>query len=133
MAKTFTVSVEGADLKPEDLLHFVETDEFRDDWENLGMDVETDLYALQVAIMSDPKGPVVIKGTGGLRKVRFARKDAGKSGGVRVCYVYFEDHWTVLLVIAYGKNERDDLTAKEKQGIKAYIGRIEKYLAQRNY
>ena len=47
--------------------------------------------------------------------------------------MYFEDHWTVLLVIAYGKNERDDLTAKEKQGIKAYIGRIEKYLAQRNY
>ena len=55
MAKTFTVSVEGADLKPEDLLHFVETDEFRDDWENLGMDVETDLYALQVAIMSAQK------------------------------------------------------------------------------
>lgn len=114
-------------------MHFVETDEFRDDWEELGFDVEKDLWALQDEIMSAPTKAPIIRGTGGLRKLRFARKDQqiGKRGGVRVCYVYFEKHWMVLLVMAYGKDEKDDLAADEKRAIAAYLARIEKYLTER--
>jgi len=43
-------------LKPEDLLHFVELDGSVDDWKVLGLDVEMDLWALQVGLMSDPSG-----------------------------------------------------------------------------
>ncbi len=35
---------------PEDLLHFVELDEFIDDWRSLGLDDEADLFSLQMAI-----------------------------------------------------------------------------------
>ncbi len=122
-------------LAPEDFLHFVELDEFGDDWKRLELDLDNDLLALQLLIMCDPKGSPVIKGTGGLRKLRFAPKrwKVGKSGAARVCYVYFPDHWTVLLVAAYGKKEKDNLTGEEKAGIKAYIRQVESWLARHNY
>jgi len=93
-AAEFTLLYPNHELTPEDLLHFVELDEFRDDWEQLGLDVEGDLWALQILIMRNPGGTPVIPETGGLRKMRFApgRWNTGKSGAVRVCYVYFPDH-----------------------------------------
>ena len=122
-------------LKPEDLLHFVELDGFRDDWESLGLDAEDDLLALQISIMSDPEGGPHIRGTGGLRKFRFAppRWETGKSGAVRVCYVYFKSYWTVLLVTAYGKNEKEDISDSDKEGIRHYIAQCEKWLSTRAY
>lgn len=121
-------------MRPENFLHFIETDEFRDDWNALGLTVENDLLALQVAIMVSPDLHPVIKGTGGLRKLRFSSTNAcrGKSGGIRVCYAYFPRHWTVLLVMAYGKSQQDNLTKTEKSHIKEYLGIIEQYLNARH-
>lgn len=70
---------------------------------------------------------------GGLRKLRFGRAEEriGKRAGIRVCYVYFKEHWTVLLVVAYGKNEKDDLTAGEKRSIREYIQRAKSWLDSR--
>jgi hypothetical protein len=42
---------------------------------------------------------------------------------VRICYVHFEDYGIVLLVVAYPKTEKDDLTPVERAAIKAYIKR----------
>ncbi|MGW8257775.1 MAG: hypothetical protein ACWGMZ_09855 [Thermoguttaceae bacterium] len=86
-------------LSPQDLLSFIELDEFINDWKKLGLNEDNDLFALQIAIMANPKGSPVIEGTGGLRKLRFAtrRSGRGKRGSARVCYVFFEDHAIVLL------------------------------------
>ncbi|PQO42525.1 hypothetical protein C5Y93_27190 [Blastopirellula marina] len=113
----------------------MELDEFQDEWKELGLDIENDLWALQLMIMSGPKDSPVIPGTGGLRKIRFApgRWKKGKSGAARICYVYFEEHWMVLLVTVYGKNEKDNLTEDEKAGIKQYIHMIEKFLSERDF
>ncbi len=104
-------------LNPEELLNFIEMKGFVDDWERLKLDVEFDLLALQVAIMAAPRAAPVVSGTGGLRKLRFSPPGwkMGKRDAIRVCYVYFEDFWTVLLVVAYAKNEKGDLTAVEKR------------------
>ena len=122
------------DLRPEDFLHFIELDEFFEDWSALGLDLESDLWDLQNAIMRAPAAAPVIPGTGGLRKRRFApsawRK--GKSGAVRVCYVYFPEFAMVLLVVAYGKNEKDNLSEIEKQGIRSYISQAEDWLRRRS-
>jgi hypothetical protein len=116
------------------LLHFVELDEFRDDWVGLGLDSEHDLFELQLSIMGDPVAAPLVEGTGGLRKMRFAprRWRRGKSGSVRVCYAYFENHWLVLLVMAYAKNEQETLTAHEKTAIKAYFARVQRWLDERS-
>ncbi len=121
-------------MPPQELLHFIELDEFQQDWEDLGLDLENDLWDLQNAVMHDPEASPVIQGTGGLRKMRFAptRWKTGKSGAIRVCYVYFKPQWTVLLVMAYGKNRKDTLTAAEKRGIARYIGVVQHWFETQN-
>lgn len=63
-----------------------------------------------VEIMAGPKGHPVVKGTRGLRKMRYSPVSwsKGKSCALRVCYVYFERFKTIALAIAYGKNEMDE-------------------------
>lgn len=126
-------------LKPEDLLTFIELTGFIRDWEDLRLDAEFDLLALQVAIMSQPKGGAVIQGTGGLRKLEFAPprglggggRKRGKRNACRVCYVYFEEYHTVLLVTAYAKGRKEDLSNVEKSSIKKVIERIRHRLSSR--
>jgi hypothetical protein len=122
-----------SELSPEQFLHFVELDEFRTDWEQLGLDVENDLLALQLLLMHDPGAGDVIAGTAGLRKLRFAppRWAKGKRGSIRVCYVWWPKYWLVLLVMTYPKSVKQDLTLKEKEGIRHYLQRLEQWLASR--
>ena len=121
------------ELNPENLLHFVETDEFVRRWASLGLDEEKDLWDLQDTIMRSPTVGDVIPGTGGLRKMRFGRRHnrMGKRGGLRVCYVLFPEHCIVLLVTAYGKNQKDDLSAAEKKRIRDFIAQIQAILDSR--
>jgi len=125
------LSYPGHVLTPQDFLTFVELDEFIDDWNGLGLDDEKDLWALQIAIMANPKGAGVIQGTGGLRKLRFAPSDwnVGKRQAIRVCYVYFEEFALVLLAVAYDHNEKDNLSKAEKEGIRKYIEKSRKWLS----
>jgi len=118
------------ELPVDQFLHFVEMDEFCQDWERLGLDIDGDLWTLQIAIMQNPVAAPVVPGTGGLRKLRFAApsQQRGKSGAVRVCYVYFPRHAVVLLAMAYGKSQKSTLSAREKQGIRQYIAAVEKWL-----
>ena len=44
---------------------------------------------------------------------------------MRIGYVYLQDHSVVLLVIAYAKNEKDDLTPADKKTIRHLIQKIE--------
>lgn len=126
------VAKSSEELRPEEFVLFVETNEFVRQWELLGFDTENDLWELQIVIMRNPEVGKVIAGTGGLRKMRFARAAdrIGKRGGVRVCYVHFREHAIVLLVTAYGKSEKDDLTPTEKKSVREYICRAKAGLDQ---
>lgn len=107
---------------PADLLHFIEMDGFGNDWEDLGL-TDDDLCALQLLIMAGGKNAPVMPRTGGMRKLRFAPADwrIGKRGAARVCFAYFEKYGTVILIAAYSKNERDDLSEKAKALCKLLI------------
>jgi len=119
-------------LNPQDLLNFVEFDVFTSHWSRLEL-ADEDLAALQILIMANPTGPPVIRGTGGVRKMRFASMAAtrGKSGGLRVCYVYFKKYGLVLLATVYAKNEESDLTAAQRRAMAKTVDEIEKYLKER--
>ena len=114
------------EFKPEDWLRFIELKPFAIGWKDLGLD-DDDQMALQILIMLNPRAHPVVAGTGGLRKLRFAppRWKSGKRGAARVGYVYLQEYGVVLLVVAYAKNEKDDLTPSEKKAIRTLIGRIE--------
>ena len=92
---------------------FVELPIFRSRWKDLGLDND-DLLRLQNELLDDPKIGAVMQGTGGIRKMRFAFEDRGKSGSARVIYIDFEVHEKIFLITAYAKNEKDNLSKEER-------------------
>jgi hypothetical protein len=61
----------------------------------------------------NPDAGDLMKGTGGFRKLRWARAGKGKSGGVRVIYFLYNENFPLFLYTAYAKNDRANLTKAE--------------------
>ena len=108
---------------------FIELPLFRSKWEKLGL-TDGDLRRLQEELLADPKVGAVMKGTGGLRKMRFAYEHRGKSGGIRVIYIDFEVYEKIYLITAYPKNEKDNLTEAERNELRQMVAILEKQLEE---
>ena len=106
---------------------FVETHEFSRNWSRLGFS-DDDLMNLESQIMAAPKRWSVIKGTGKLRKMRFAFQNRSKRDSVRVCYVDFDVYGFTYLITVYPKNEKDNLSKQECNNIKKLIDILESEL-----
>jgi hypothetical protein len=65
-----------------------------------------------------------IVGTSGVRKVRYAARGGGKSGGVRVIYYFYDQDLPVYALLIYGKNEQEDLTVKQRKAVTAFATAI---------
>ena len=72
---------------------------------------------MQNVLVEDPERGDVIKGGGGIRKLRHALPGRGKSGGVRVIYYWPKDDCLVYLLVVYPKSRKDNLT--DKPGVEA--------------
>lgn len=75
-------------------------------------------------IAAAPDAGAVIKGTGGLRKLRVALQGRGKRGGARLIYWYHSEGYPALLLTMFAKNEADDLTAEQLRRFAAIGGAI---------
>ena len=71
---------------------------------------DDDYRSLQIALMLRPAQGPVIRGSSGLRKVRWARPGAGKSSGLRIIYYWARSESAFYILYAYSKNEQGDLT-----------------------
>lgn len=80
---------------------------------------------LQKELLQNPKTGDVIRGTGRLRKMRFAFEHRGKSGSTRVCYVDFEIKEVIYLLAVFAKNEQENLTKEERNILKKKIDILE--------
>lgn len=68
---------------------------------------------LQNELVEDPERGDIIKGGGGIRKLRYAAQGRGKSGGVRVIYDWVKDNHQIYMLVVYPKSKKDDLTDQE--------------------
>jgi len=93
---------------------------FDSQWEDMGLDDE-DRRKLENVIANNPSIGRVMRGTNGLRKMRFALEGRGKSGGARVLYVDFVVYERIYLVYAYPKNEKEDITSEEREVFRKMI------------
>lgn len=89
-------------------MRFVETPVFTKRVKDLLPD--EDYRTLQAALLLRPEQGALIKGSGGLRKVRWAPKGIGKRGGVRVIYYWRPDEQAFYMLFAYAKTAQEDLT-----------------------
>ena len=99
----------------------IETPVFTKKAADLLTDDEREEFA--VFISQNPTSGSVVKGSGGVRKIRWARSGSGKSGGVRVIYYNMVDDEEVWLLTLYAKNERSTIPAHELRLIKEAIER----------
>ena len=85
---------------------------------------EDERIAIVTWIAAHPDAGKVIEGTGGARKVRFAGKGKGKSGGYRVITFFSGTDIPVFLLNVFAKNEKSDLTPKECRVLKSILAEI---------
>ena len=74
--------------------------------------------ALQNEIVEYPEKGVLIRGSGGLRKIRFGVEGKGKSGGVRVIYYFAVSIDTIYLLDLYAKSEQETLAPDQLKAVR---------------
>ena len=75
-------------------------------------------------IASHPEAGEEIPGTGGARKIRFAGRGKGKSGGYRVVTFYTGPDIPVFLLNVFAKGDKINLTKAERNELKAVLSEI---------
>ena len=72
-------------------------------------------------IALNPEAGEVMSGTGGARKIRFAGRGKGKSGGYRVITFYGGDDIPVFLIDIFGKGSKVNLSKSERNELKTML------------
>ena len=72
-------------------------------------------------LSSNPTAGPLIRGTGGVRKLRWARSGGGKSGGVRIIYYFHSEQMPLWLLTLFAKNEQEDLSSEERKTLRALV------------
>ncbi|MDP2411384.1 MAG: type II toxin-antitoxin system RelE/ParE family toxin [Pseudolabrys sp.] len=85
---------------------------------------EAEQSAVVDLIAFDPACGDLIRGTGGLRKVRVGRGGSGKRGGARVIYYFYNGDFPAVLMALYAKNEKSDLSARDKSAMAGILKEI---------
>ena len=89
-------------------MEFIETTGFsklREDYLN-----DTQFNLLQLYLINFPDAGDVIRGSGGVRKLRWGRPGHGKRGGLRVVYYCISKDEQILFLTVYRKTEAADLS-----------------------
>ncbi len=95
----------------------LETSNFHRDANNAGM-TEGERFDLFTFLSANPEAGDLIKGSGGCRKVRFAKRGKGKSGGYRVVTFFGGSHMPVVVITVYAKNKLGNLSDAETNILK---------------
>ena len=78
---------------------------------------EADQEEIVRTIATYPEAGGLMPGTGGYRKLRFARSGMGKRGGARVVYLYGGEDLPIFLITVYAKSEKGNLSKAEQNAL----------------
>lgn len=87
---------------------------------------ELELEELKNHLAANPEAGVLIPGTGGVRKLRWAASGRGKRGGGRVIYYFHDLNNPLFLFKFFTKASKADLSGAEKKRLAAVIASIVK-------
>lgn len=103
------------------VIEFIETTIFTRQIKQIATDDE--LRELQKELIESPEKGDLIQKTGGLRKIRMATGNQGKSGSARVIY-FLASSEVIFLVMAYQKSTKESLTDAEKNVLKKLVQQL---------
>jgi len=104
----------------------VETPRFLASAEREGIS-EEERAAIVAFLAAHPTTGDVIPGTGGARKVRFAGRGKGKSGGYRIITFYANESIPIFLIDIYGKGRRSDISMADRHAIRKWSATLDEW------
>jgi len=78
---------------------------------------DDDYRGLQTHLLLRPDAGNIIKGSGGVRKVRWAASGKGKSGGIRAIYYWKKSDHEIWMLTLYSKSEQDSIPGHQLKKI----------------
>ena len=78
-------------------------------------------------VAANPRAGDLVHGTGGVRKLRWARGGRGKSGGLRVIYYFHSEALPLYLLTMFGKGEKADLSQVERNELAKLVQVLKGY------
>lgn len=106
------------------LITVVETREFQQRAAAYMTDEERQHFVTFIA--GHPEDGAIMVGAGGIRKSRWGIGARGKSSGVRVIYYYHNPDMPIFLLTVFAKNERDNLSQRDKNVLKQLVTELVK-------
>jgi hypothetical protein len=85
---------------------------------------DDDIRLIQQTLDDDPRSGTVVKGTGGLRKLRISLPGRGKRGGARLLYLYVQIRGVIYFVAVFGKAGQEDLTLADYRVLAELVKRL---------
>ena len=85
---------------------------------------DQDYARLQQELMNNPEAGAVIKGSGGVRKIRWAASGRGKRGGYRVVYFVRRSEDLIWMLTMYPKNTTDSIPGHVLKQIREEIENV---------
>ena len=82
---------------------------------------EEEYRQLQIALLIRPAQGTLIRGTGGLRKLRWGARGRGKRGGVRVIYYWHPAGELLYMLLIYAKSDQDDVTPSQLRVLRRLV------------
>ena len=80
-----------------------------------------ELSRLQVYLNENPEAGAIIRGSGGVRKLRWAAAGRGKRGGLRIIYYLRSKQGEIWLLTLYAKNEAESISGATLKKIREEI------------
>lgn len=77
-------------------------------------------------LSANPKSGTLIQGTGGIRKLRWASKGKGKSGGSRIIYFFYNETIPLFLLTIFGKSEKINLSKSGRNELTKFVKELVK-------
>lgn len=109
----------------------IETADFLKDAKAAGLS-EEDRKEIVDFVAENPMAGDEMVGTGGARKVRFAAKGKGKSGGVRIITFFSGADIPVFLLSVFAKGDKVNLTQTERNALKKILGSVAEVYRKRS-
>ena len=80
-------------------------------------------HQMQIVLLLRPDAGALVRGGGGLRKLRWAVSGQGKRGGLRVIY-YWDVADKIYMLLPYKKAAREDLTSSQLKELRKLVKEV---------
>jgi len=85
---------------------------------------DEEMRSVEHALLADPDAGTTMSDSAGVRKIRAAQENRGKSGSARVIYLYAADRETIYFIMAFAKNVQANLTDAQRRLVREVVSLI---------